>query len=446
MFLRFFAINSLMLFVATWSGCACPSSCRIPGTPHLPCDCESTVGKGEAPDLAELHCADCELLPLPSPAETYQLLDASTCQCSAVTNASLANMVELERHWAKVVIECDSKRVQENLCLDRDLLALHAYGIRNEAAAAAMTAFYQLAGLESQKLYLAQGIEETETTLDRIDRFETKGIELPKGVDRNTVVARLSELTDKHLQLDFLRIQLNGQLQKFIGCPLNEHRYYWPNIDWTPELTPLDVELELADGLSTRADLRGLSIVLCNFEKTTLPVARGVLKFADSTIGSVEPVDGLIHTIRCFHCNHTEISVRCRQLALFYKETERLATAEIKSAAYELTLQQSRVTLAQETVLELREGLRKLTEKRDVDDISAFAISNLRGQLFEAESNLVEQVVALKVAKVNLQKAQNTLPQQCGFMPKLCCEGQCCGACMRCETSTCSKRGCNKCK
>ena len=439
MFLRLFAITLLLPLMTAWVGCACPSSCRVPCTPGAPCPTEPSVGEGEAPDLASLQCEDCELLPLPSPNETYQLLDESLCQCHAVTNANLANMVELERHWAKVVIECDTERVQENLCLDRDLLALHAYGIRNEAAATALVAFYQLAGLESQKFYLEKGIAETEQTLDRIDQFQEKGLALPDAVDRSAIVSRLSELTDQQLKLEYTRIQLNGQLQKLIGCPLNEHTFYWPDVDWTPNLEPLDVDVELADGLAQRSDLRGLSIVLCNLEKVTLPVARGVLKFADSTIGTVEPIDGIIHAIRCCHCNEHEVPVRCRQLAIFYSETEKLATAEIKSAVYEITLQQRRVALAQETVLELRNNLRELNETRDVNDTTVFEISRQRGQLFEAESKLVEQTVALKVAEVGLRKSQSTLPLECGHTPCLCCEGSCCGACMRCEASTCRK-------
>ena len=82
-------------------------------------------------------------------------------------------------------------------------------------------------------------------------------------------------------------------------------------------MAPVDVEVELAEGLATRSDLRGIGLVVCQLEKTTLPVARGVLNFAEATVGTIEPQDGIIHAIRCFRCNETELPVRCRQLALF---------------------------------------------------------------------------------------------------------------------------------
>ncbi|MEO2049791.1 MAG: hypothetical protein ABGX16_24800, partial [Pirellulales bacterium] len=75
--------------------------------------------------LPDCQDSDCGLKPLPTPDESYQLLDTKTCQCHAATNANTANLVLLERHWARVVIECDSRAVRDNLCLERDLLALH---------------------------------------------------------------------------------------------------------------------------------------------------------------------------------------------------------------------------------------------------------------------------------------------------------------------------------
>ena len=439
MILRLLAITLLLSLLVP--GCACPSgTCGVPGTPCAPCIHELTTPVDTPPDL--LAGGDCELVPLPAPTETYQLLDAATCQCSAATNASVANMVELERHWAKVIIECDSKNVRENLCLDRDLLSLRANDLRNEAAASSLTAFYQLAGLEAQKHYLYAGIAKADKTLERIDKIDAEGLEVPEGIERSEIVSKISELEDKALQLDFLRIQLNGQIQSLTGCPLSETSFYWPHLDWQPDLTPINIESELAAGLASRIDLRGLSLVLCKFRKNTLPIARGVLKFSDSTVGSVEPPEGWIHVARCFRCNEVEVPVRCRQLALFYNHSERGATAEIKNAAYKIGLIQQRVVLAQKAAGALQDRVNELMKTRDVDDVSIFEISNIRGKLFEAQADLIKQVVSLKITRVDLFEAQDVLAQQCGFCPNLCCEGRCDGDCYQCKTVQCQTTQC----
>ncbi|MGI9429662.1 MAG: hypothetical protein ACR2NM_13455, partial [Bythopirellula sp.] len=205
----------------------------MPRTPCAPCIDECIVPEQELPSFVDLASAE-SLVPLPAPTETYEQIDVTSCQCRAATNFTRANLVELERYWAKVVIECDTKNVRDNYCLDRDLLSLHATGLRNAAAGSALEAFYHLAGIEVQKHYLQLGVEESQLTLARIDKLQAKGIELPDKVDRSTVVRQMAELEDQKLQLDFLRLQLNGQLQKMMGCPLDECTFFWPQLDWQP--------------------------------------------------------------------------------------------------------------------------------------------------------------------------------------------------------------------
>ncbi|HEX6962166.1 MAG TPA: TolC family protein [Lacipirellula sp.] len=451
MYLPRIAIAGVVAVVLAASGCRCPSAGCLPATPHIACDLAEAAVEDAAPDLVALTpdcvAGACSLQPLPGPDETYQLLTPAECQCRAAANANLANLVELEEHWASVVIECDSQVVQENLCLQRDLLELHAADLRNKAAGAALEAYYQLAGLEARKHYLELAIQETARSSERAAKLRDAG--LPVEIDREEIAIRLSELEDQRLQLDYARVQLNGQLQKQLGCPVSENRFFWPQVDWAPDMSALDPEAELAAGLPQRFDLRGLELVLCNLEKTTLRVARGVLAVADGTLGSVEPTEGIVHRLRCLNCNEHEVAVRCRQLARLYQDTEQLATAEIKGAVYQVIMQQQRVALARNAVEARRANVESLTARRDAEDIPVFEISAARGRLYDAESDLIEQVATLKVAMVRLRQAQAALAAECGFAPTLCCEGSCNGACVRCKAGVCcygdSACRCDKC-
>ena len=435
------AIIAIVMVTTAALGCRCPSGGCLPATPHAPCNLDQmVVGEATPPDLMRVvpDCepADCGLVPLPAPTEMYHLLTPEEAQCRAATNATIANMVELEEHWASIVIECDSWYVRRNVCLQRDLLELHAHDVRNKAAANALETFYQLAAMEARRHYLIMGIDETARSIERAAKLQDAGT--AEEIDREELSVRLAELKDQELQLNFARIQLNGQLQKLIGCPVSEYDFIWPVVDWTPELTPLDAEAELAAGLPNRFDLRGISLMLCKLEASTLRVARGVLGVADGTLGSVEPTPGIMHRLRCLRCRQHEVDVRCRQLALLYTDTEQLATAEIKSAVYQIALQQHRVVQARQTVEDRRTGLYSLEAKRDVDDTPIFKISQARARLYDAESDLIEQAASLKIAQSRLTKAQAMLAAQCGFVPQLCCENGCCtGACQR-QCRTCA--------
>ncbi len=450
MVLRLLAITILLCGAGGFSGCACPSArCGVPASPAAPCLHPLTVGEQVPPDVL----VDCsaEPLPLPAPTEIYHLLDETTCQCHAAANASLANMVELERHWAKIIMECDGKIVRDNLRLDRDLLSLHASDLRNAAAASALTAFHQLAGLEAQQHYLQAGLEESRQTVERIDKILAKGLKIPAEVQRDSIVKQINALEEQQLQLNLLRIQLNGQLQTLLACPLEETNFYWPQVDWQPNLTAVDLETELALGLAHRTDLRGLNLVRRQLRQTTLPIGRGVLQLADATVGSVEPRPGIWHVARCLHCNHAEVPIRCQQLSLFYHQAHQGTIAEIKAAAYKISLLQQRVVAAQRIVLELQEELEKQQKTRDVNYVSVFRLSRTRGRLFEAQADLIEQIVALQVARVQLREAQDMLAVECGFGPHLVCGG-CCdkdgGACptASCNTSRRAKCHCQQAK
>lgn len=438
--MRLKQVATLGAILAAALGCRCSSRCCIPATPHVACNFRETTGETLPPNLSELtpdcNVEECSLQQLPSPGETYQLLTASDAQCRAAANATIANLVALEEHWAGVIIECDSKIVQQNVCLQRDLLELHAADVRNKAAASALEAFYQLAGFEARKRFLELAALETTRTRERLDKLAAQGLPID-GLDRDEVDARLTALQHQRLQLDFARVQLNGQLQKLLGCPISEETFFWPQVDWEPNLAPLNAEAELAAGLPNRFDLRGLELVLCNLEKSTLRVARGVLGVADSTLGSVEPTEGIVHRLRCIRCNDHEVDVRCRQLSMLHADTEQLAAAEIKGAVYQVVLQQQRVALARTAVDARRKNVDALVARRDADDTPIFAISAARGRLYDAEADLIEQVAALQAAEVSLKRAQAALAAECGFEPRLCCEGSCNGHCMRCQAPTC---------
>lgn len=435
MHLRISFILAILTTGTLLSGCRCPSKCCLPQTPTAPCVCEPAFPPATPPDVAAtvpLYEDASILQPLPAPEDTFCLLDSVTCQCNAATNANLANLVKLEQHWATTIIECDSRIVRENLCLNRDLLVLHEYDLRTEAASAAMEAFYNLAALEARLHYLDRAIEENKQSLARIDALTEK--DLPtEGLDRGEVEIVINALHDRRLQANYARLQLNGQLQKLLACCSNEYQFYWPSVDWTPDLTPVDVAGEVAQGMAHRSDVRGLQLVLCKLEKQTLRVARGVLNVADSTLGSVEPTEGWIHRLRCIRCSDHEVDVRCKQLALLLTDTEQLATAELKNAAYKVALQQQRVSLARKAVEDRREALYRLEAKRDVDDITIFEISRERSRLFDAEGELIQQIANLKIARVKLRTAQGVLGEECGYTRILCTEGCCDGACMRCE-------------
>ncbi len=279
-----------------------------------------------------------------------------------------------------------------------------------------------LAGAETQLTYVQRGIDESRSTLRRLDAMRRKGLEKPEGIDRAEISTSLAELEDKQLRLSLARVQLNGQLMRLVGCPLDEQGPFQPRVDWACQLTRPDFDALVADGLAHRTDVRSVRLAACRLETATVPVARAVLSVADTALGAVEPQSGLCHTLRCGCCYEQEESIRRRQLCTLLRESRDNAAATIKGAAYQVAIQQQRVAVARQGVLDRRLELLGLEKLRDVNNTSVFEISQARGRVFAAEGTLVEQVVELKVAQVALKQEQGLLVVECGLGAHLCCE------------------------
>ncbi|MEM6329196.1 MAG: hypothetical protein AAF790_02990 [Planctomycetota bacterium] len=468
----------LLAAAAMLGGCRSSTCCRVPATPVAPCvyervdrDAEAVGSHGFAAFTAAIDPTADGLATqggeqprptlLPGVGEAYEVLTRAECQCNAATNTTVANAVELERYWASLLIGCESDTVAKSLCLTRSLLSLQAAELRKASAAAALTSFYLLAGVEASEEFLDRGIEEIDASLRRIDVLREKNLPGPDSSERGTLAAKRDELVDQRVQLGFARVQLNGQLKRLLGCPLDERVLFLPRIDWAPGLTAPDIDLLVAEGVAARSDLRSLRLVRRRLEKATLPVARQVLQVIDGSLGAVAPKPGVLSHLRCCDCKECEAPIRCRQLTMIEADATELATGKIKGAAYKLATQQARVRLAMQVAQRRRQTLEDLERRREADDISIFEISAQRARAYEAEASLVEKLVELKVAEVALREVQGLLAADCGYAAQVCgeqcCTGCCCGpfgchACHAdagglpapCGLQSCGLRGCGE--
>ncbi|WP_145281592.1 TolC family protein [Pirellulimonas nuda] len=400
----------------------------MPGRPVVSCSFAPGAPEVEPPDLASLLSmdpaspSDGPVCLLPAPVDEFDLLDAPTAQCQAAAASTVAAAIELERHYARLLISCDSDKVDDAFCLNRDLLALRAADARNKAAGEALEAFYNLAGLEARSLYLDMAVAESRTTLSRIERLAERGLPTPDAIQADEVRVRIADLQDTRLVLEQTRIQLNGRLKKLLGCPLDETRMFRPEVDWAPDFATVSAEEAVQTGLASRTDVRSLSVVYCNLQQHTLPVARAVLAFADSSLGRVEPV----HKLLCYGCAQEELPIRCRQLRMLIGEARVLASAEIKGAVYDIAAAQQRVRLAAAAAEDQRRGLLRLEKRRDLDNTTVFERSAARARVFQAESDLIDRVVELNIAHVRFKRAQHLLGVECGYAAVTCLEGRCC--------------------
>jgi predicted secreted protein len=416
MAIRDLRLVTIVLCGAMLTGCRCASQHCVPSTAKLACPAERTLATATTPDISAVEAV---VERLPSPDEEYRLLDEHTCQCTAAGNAYLANMLRLEQHLATMFAECESARTSRNLTLQRNLLALYAADKRGLAASNAMLAFYYLNELETAIPYLDRVIEETSDAQQRAAKLT--GQDLAPTLDPTDFERQLLELRDRRAELDLRRLELNGQLQRQLGCTLATDDFFWPQVSPVVEAEPVDVDAAVAVGLATRQDLRMIRLVICNLEREKLTVVQAFLGAVDGALGTATVQDGTLHRLRCIACSDNEVPVRCRQLKILLDDAERAATVAIRLAAFEVKAHYERIVIAQQKVDSWRARVDRLTAKRAVEDTTVFEISAAQNELYQAEIDVVHHVTQLRLARLALRQAQGLLPGECGYAPVICC-------------------------
>jgi hypothetical protein len=365
-------------------------------------------------------------------------LTAPDCQCRAAAVATKADLAELERALAAELACCEGRKTACPMALTRDLLALHAVEKRDEAAAAALELFYRLAELEGRAQRLEASLAEATAAARRVEQLHEQG--LLGDVERQAMERQRLDLIDKRAQLAILRQQLTSGLRVLLNCPRESTvaDAYWPDIPWDLKPVTVDVEAEIAAGLAERKDLRGLRLVLCRLNVDTLPVARALLQVADTSLGAASRPPISLHPLRCrgFECE--ELDVRREQLERLLATAEEAAIAEIESAALQLQTEYRRAVLSGQQLALRRARLDELIKKRDVKRTLWVEITQARLAVLAAESDLVERIVAVRLAEVHLRKAQGALATECGYVVTCECDacGECdgCSECGECET------------
>jgi hypothetical protein len=350
--------------------------------------------------------------PTSNPAQ-YRALTAQRCQCLAVRNAGLANMLDEERQGvAKQTGQHSHNQAAE---LKQDILLQSAVEVRNRSSAAALELYFHLAEAEAKSDLLVSSLKTIGDAVERSKDLKKKGLKVP--VDPDTLVRQQLDLKIDQARLEIAIAQLNAELKKAIGVEGCTDDRLWPAGDFGVSGAAVDVDAAVAEGLAKRPDLVLLREVNQKLNAQTLPVVR---QFAQAT----SPLLGMAAKSQCvplLACLLThlpcigasELEVRRQQIREQLAERERAAAQEIRQAALTLGCQAQIVVLANQQTQSLQAKVQEMEDKSKQGLASFLEVSQAYLDWYRARSALVKEVMAWHIARVQLKKAQGILPAEC---------------------------------
>lgn len=353
------------------------------------------------------------LLDRPSRPSQYYGLTARQCQCLAAVHAPLANALDRESDLkAESAERCETAKARA-AALKADLLAYKALDERNSAAADALKLFFRLAEAEAHRDLLHASRQEIDRAIEDLEELEGKGFTTDE--DGGALRRRKIDVSDRRVQLDQSISKLNAGLRQMFGAPADDPTPIWPMVELAVTVDPVDVDSAVAEGMQCRADVGALQYALACADTVSAASLRQVLAQLYPALGSSSPPMASLCAMLGLGGQGNEKSTRKQQIVDMLAARQEVASAEIRQACEAVGTCFRRIALAKQTRDHWRSRLDDLEARRNADGVSSFDVGVARLELFQAEADLVSRVVDLRLAEVELKRAQGVLPIECGY-------------------------------
>jgi outer membrane protein TolC len=406
--------------------CYDPSSQAAAGTSW---DALPIVERGHIePDGETLSAA--VVSPLAQREFVYRALAAEPCQCLAVRNADMANLLDAERQGvAKQAAQSGWLRAHREHGLSdikQTILFNAAEEIRNRNAAAALELYYHLAEAEAKSDLVERSLQILRDVSDRFRDMKKKGLRLP--LDFETLARQQIEVQIQQTQLQQAIDQFNSDLNRLLGlhgCTPGER--LWPTADFSISSETIDVDRAVAQGLAQRPELVVLREVESKLDARILPAVGQLAKSVNALLGMADQQPRLLFAVLLlrglYGGSDTRIAleVRRQQLRQQLADRERAVAEEIRQAVWTLATQEQLVALTRQKVRSWETGVRELEDrnKQGLASLTEVAMGKLDG--LRARGDLVKEVMAWHIARVRFKQAQGLLPPECANQAPFSC-------------------------
>lgn len=373
------------------------------------------VEPGEIPaDVSQVGAFDALDRPPKLADETtlrYRALSEGDTQCVAAAHAPAANLLESQRR--SLAKNCGNQPPSCGNALRREALALAAQDERNRAAGAALKAHYLLMEAHAGQATLEDNVKVLDYLLAGAAELKEQGIRLDT-IEPGSLNRQRLELLEKRTELALSVAQLNAQLRERLGISPDQLDPFWPEADLTVSVVPIDLDLAIHEGLSGRADLAMLDLLARKLSADSLSAADAVLSAVNPALAGATPkitFASLLFPCRSGQC---DAASRRRQLRELHAERKRQAEREIRLAVETIGIRVEQVALAKEHVLAWNERVSQIqTQQEAAGGAKRFELGAAKLSQQKAESDLMHQVIAWKLAHLELRQAQGKLAHEC---------------------------------
>jgi hypothetical protein len=331
----------------------------------------------------------------------YRAIDETECACRAAQASGTANLLDKEAHMLSPILAHGPERLWPAT------LRYTALEARNKDAGTAMELYYRLAELEAKHDILADSLRDVELVLAEKEKLKKQGVRVPPEFE-GFPKQRLDLLADR-VRLQAGIEKLNRQLARMLDIPgVPEQEHFWPALEASINVAPRDRDAEVAKGLSSRPQLQ----LLRQAQSSGLLSMSAMRKLLAASSGLLGADQGKASQVRAILCAH-EGAVRKEQIDELADQRRREVADEIRQAISDLEAQTQLMVIARENVLRLRADYDKARDQRARGTASLIDETAAHLAWLKANAELVQEVMAWRLAGARLKQAQGLLAREC---------------------------------
>jgi hypothetical protein len=345
---------------------------------------------------------------LPPPSHDYVALTAAECQCLAVRNSMLGNLLDEEKN----TVCCDDvkhcKRASHH-ALQRIKVAA-AREARNKSAGDALKLYFGLAEVEAG----LDALDETTAVIDDVlaKAAEIRRNELQVPFDRTEFERQRLTIDSQRADLEAKRATMNAQLHSLLGRTTTPEAFFWPTESLRPTTAPPNVENEIAYAMSARPELVGLNQLVAD-GTTPADVIAELLAGTHGLLGLKAKLATLKLHKALSGGSDCEPCTRQDQLAQLYAARQEQIAGDVRAAVVTLESRRRQAALAEKQVASWDVRLSQLEELRTTGEATFVDLALARIKRIEAQQTLVSAVASWKRAEVELHQHEGALEAEC---------------------------------
>lgn len=356
--------------------------------------------------------------------EDYRGLTPTEAQCGAASASTIGNLVSSERRAIAAAAAERHHGADEATRLQLHLLSFVAVEARNQSAADALQAYYNLALAEHGRDTIEHLLAEQNRARDLGEQARTRGVQI--STDLTELDRQLLDTQQQLAELEINTGELNAALRELLAIsPREGYWKFWPETPLTVQPQAIDSNLAVATALENRPELGLLRVLIANLNEETLPVARAAVGRADSLLGAsasaAKPCFPCLAALLLAHSADAEVEARRAQLCDYLGRREAAVAAEVQRAITKLDVRLDQVLLARSTVSSWERRLELVRQQQQTGNATFLDISLAEQRLLEARQQVIQRTVEWHLAMVELKDAQGILAGECGYYPSYEC-------------------------